>query len=521
MKQRYLAWLLLIFGMAWCRAGYLEDVFYNIDEAEYAVAGTALNHGWLPGVDLLGCTKPPGIALFFNLFLRIFGHNLSALHVIHVLMMIGMGMLVVELAIALWGKAAAIPSAVLFWMMSNSYEVPSETLALNVESPGMLFVLPALYLAWKKPRVRWALFVTGVTLGIATLFRQSMLLFAIPVAVVVCSEAACRLKRMAYVVGGMLIPWLPVLIVYASAGAIGWAWDSWVRYPLTYSSDGGVAAFFGALNVYGTEFLMQATVSLGMMIGGIVVEWRERTSPRAKFLLWITAASVVAVCTGSRFFPHYWIQLYPIAALLGAGAWLFLMNGSRNLRRILIAAVSIGTVVALLHFPLWRSWDPQSVPRGIGHYALTWDQLEIRIGAFAREHTKPDETVTVWGYCPQIYYYADRLPGTRDYLCHYTTGYSPGTFDPLTERAVRSSGHAHATQMFTDDLEKRKPKYIFDLVQVKDYPFPFFNYSLRDYPEIADYVRGNYLPEGNIGEVMIYRRRMPGDTWRPSEQDVK
>lgn len=521
MKQRYLAWLLLIIGMVWCRAGYLEDVFYNIDEAEYAVAADAMNHGWLPGVDLLGCTKPPGMAVFFNLLFHIFGRNLTMLHVAHVVIMIGIGFAVVELAIALWGKSAAIPAAAMFWMVSNTYELPSETLALNVESPGMLFAVPALWLAWTKPSVRRALLVTGIALGIGMLFRQSILLFAIPVAGAVCFLPERKLYRLLHVAAGMILPWLPLLIIYTAAGALGWAWDSWVRYPITYSGDGGLAGFFGALNAYGSEFAYQATVPLVMMIGGAVLQWRQRSSERARFLLWLTAASLLAVCAGSRFFPHYWIQLYPIAALLGVSAWRHLSTGTRRMRRLLFGAVAVGSIVAALHFPAWRIWDSHPVPRGMGHYAMGWDQIEIKFGEFARSHTRPDETIAVWGYCPQIYYYADRLPGTRDYLCHYTTGYSPGTFDPLVERAVRPYGHPRAQQMFIEDLKKRKPKYIFDLAQITDYAFPFYNYSKDDYPEIAGYLLQNYLPEGNIDQALIYRRRTASDTWFPKDSDVK
>ncbi|HEY3295847.1 MAG TPA: glycosyltransferase family 39 protein [bacterium] len=521
MKHRYFAWLLLIAGMVWCRAGFVEDVFYNIDEAEYAVAGSAMNHGWLPGVDLLGSTKPPGISALFNVLFHIFGHNLGAVHVVHVVIMIATGMLVMELAIALWGMAAAIPAAVLFWMVSNTYHIPSETLALNVESPEMLLAVAALLLAWMKPQKRWALVVAGAALGMGALFRQSVVFFALPMAAAIWREPSRRLYRMSHVAAGFVLAWLPLLAIYAASGALGWAWDSWVRYPIAYSGDGGMEMFFGALNDYGSTFVTEATVPLALLIGGIILQWRDRSTPRAKFLLWMTAAATLALCAGSRFFGHYWIQIFPVATLLGVSVWLKLAQGTKVMKRLLGAAVVIGGIMAILHFPTWRSWDPDPIPAGFGHYSIGADQLEVTIGHFARANTTQDETITVWGYCPQIYYYADRLPGTRDYLCHYTTGYSPGTFDPTAERAVRSEGHPQAKQMFLDDLEKRKPKYIIDLVQVRAYAFPFYNYSLRDYPELASYVRRNYLPEGKIGEALIYRRRTASDTWQPADQDVK
>ncbi|MCX6600438.1 MAG: hypothetical protein NT025_02615, partial [bacterium] len=93
MKPRALAWLILVVGMIWCRAAFVEDVFLNIDEAEYAVAADGLGHGWLPGVDLLGSTKPPGIVLLYKLLFLLFGRSIAVVHAAHIVILIAAGVL--------------------------------------------------------------------------------------------------------------------------------------------------------------------------------------------------------------------------------------------------------------------------------------------------------------------------------------------------------------------------------------------------------------------------------------------
>ncbi|RPH95590.1 hypothetical protein EHM69_03840 [candidate division KSB1 bacterium] len=521
MNRRAWAWLIIIVGMIVSRAGFLEDVVYNIDEAEYAVAADALDQGWLPGVDLLGTTKPPGIVLFFKLLFLIFGRSLTVIHAAHILLMIAAGMLVVELAIALWDRSAAIPAAMLFWMVANSFNIPHEIIALNVESPGIVCIAAALCLVWSKPNNRNALIGAGVLLGLATIFRQSFLAFALPTAAAIWFRFTDRVRGIILAFAGFVFIWLPILIWYGAKGGLGWAWDSWIRYPMTYAADTGWSGFLQALYLNSADFCLQVFVPVIMALGGVVLLWKERHTPRAQFLFLLGIASFAALCSGSRFFGHYWIQTFSVLALWGIPAWFAFARSSLAKKWILGAALFIGCAVALLHFPTWRYWDDYAPPRGISFFALGKEQEELAVGAFAREHTKPDETIAVWGYCPQIYYHAHRLPGVRDFLCHYITGFSPGTFSPFEERARRAFGHPRAQQMFIEDLERREPKYVFDLVQIDNYTFTFFNYSLRTYPELADYLRQNYLPEGEIGRVPVYRRRTPEDQWWPTKQDIE
>ncbi len=165
----------------------------------------------------------------------------------------------------------------------------------------------------------------------------------------------------------------------------------------------------------------------------------------------------------------------------------------------------MGAWLAIGHFPFWRDWDPGAPSKGRSVYALGEGQAEKLAGDYARERTTPDETILVWGYCPQIYYHAQRLPGVRDYIMHYVTGFSPGAFAPLEERAPRSSSHPRATEMFVEDLNSHRPKYIFDLSDITTGEFPFIQYPITLYPAIASFIRAHYEPDTVLGGVLVYR----------------
>lgn len=500
-----MAWLIIVAGFMFCRFSFLEDVIYNVDEAEYAVAADGLKSGELPGVDLLGSTKPPGIAALYLLLFEAFGRSMMTIHIAHLVMIILSGLLIVELAISVMSASAAIPAALSYVALCNSYATPAEMLALNVESPGMLLALAALLLSLRHGSIT-ALLISGLLFGMGSQFRQSIILFSL-VAVFWPPLRGMITRRIIFIGCGILLAWLPLILWYAVHNGLGWAYDSWVRYPTDYAGDLGWIGFFQALSANFAEFIPQSLFILLFVVAGLYALLKNyRATENRGIAIWFLISSV-ALCTGSRFFGHYFYQFYPVLAIIAAGGWLFLVSHGKFARVAAIAMAAFAVMTCATHFPNWyarESWWP---PRGVSFYRLGRDQLELGLSDYIRANSTPQDRITVWGYCPQIYYLSNRLPATRDYLCHYVTGYSPLSFDPMTQKAPRANGHPEAEQMFRADLEQNKPRFVVDLVRVVDYDFPFIQYSLLDYPLIADYLRAHYEPDHAVGEALVYRRR--------------
>ncbi len=126
---------------------------------------------------------------------------------------------------------------------------------------------------------------------------------------------------------------------------------------------------------------------LALAIGGVVMLAHDRKSARAKFLLLLLAASLLALFSGSRFFGHYWLQLFPVLALLGAGCWLSLARRGRYARWALGGVVLCGAVMAAMHFPTWRTWDAFAPRPGESYWPLGREQSDRVVGEWARAHT--------------------------------------------------------------------------------------------------------------------------------------
>ncbi len=506
MKSRVIAWAILLVGTVWSRYDFLDNVIYNIDEAEYAVAADALKVGWLPGADLVGSTKPPGISGLYALIFDISGRSMTAVHITAAAITIGSGVLLVEIAILLFSLAAAIPCAILFWVLSHTIGPPSESLALNVESPQMFLVLASL-LTVAKSRSGWWIILAGSLLGAATMFRQSALLFLLPAAL---KSGRSRLPRL---LAGFFLPWTLLLSFYAARGDLGWAWDSWARYPLVYASDLGIGGTLSALILNAVDFLRTSWPALLACFGGAIWLYRERKRDSNAWVLILFGVSFLAVSSGSRFYGHYWIQLFPVLALAGSFA---VMRFGRLGRWHFAGAVVILSVAAYTgatHFPHWHERNPRFPPAGMSEFSLGPQAQEYGIAEYVRGRTAPSDCIVVWGYCPQIYFLSNRLPGVRDYLCHYITGWSTSAFDPWTSRAPRAESHREAEEMFVSDLRDRQPELIVDLVRITDYPFTFVQYSINRYSRLTDYIKANYTPADKVGDAFIYARiKTAGDT---------
>lgn len=483
------AWIVFSAAFLICRFSLFDPVFYNVDEAEYAVAAQALGHGLYPGVDLLGSTKPPGIVSLYYLIFALFGQSLLALQIVAFALWLLLLYLTLRLVREFFPDVPDWMSGLSFFMIANSFGLPRDLHALNTELPAMVLALSALFVAAKSKHAR-DFVLCGILVGVASIYRQSELLFALVVPFL--PSANTRGARGTFFVS-ILLPWLAVFAVYAAHGGLAVALDSWFRYPFVYSGDVGIAGFFQAAYLNTSEFVLQAVVPVVLSLIGLFAALGARNKLAVTFLV----VSAAAVATGARFFGHYYIQVMPALAILSAVGLrkLFLNNKTRLLAR---AAIVGGVVVAFLHFPFWRYWDTSAPPRGVSSASLAGSGLEIELADYAKQNSSPDQSIFVWGYCPQIYFFSNRLPAARDFLCHYVTGYSAGSTSP------RENYSAVAEQMLVEDLTASKPKLIFDLTFLVDNPYSFADYPLTNYPALAQFVVANYKPAAQVGSIAIY-----------------
>ena len=121
------------------------------------------------------------------------------------------------------------------------------------------------------------------------------------------------------------------------------------------------------------------------------------------------ALAGVAVAVGGRFFPRYYFQLLPLAALAGARGFT-LLGGRRAL------ALGALLLVPMVRFgPRYRCWRATSwkADRRAGQISMDHDSRNA--AQFARPFSAPGDTFFVWGFRPELYVYTD-LPAAARYL---------------------------------------------------------------------------------------------------------
>ena len=124
-------------------------------------------------------------------------------------------------------------------------------------------------------------------------------------------------------------------------------------------------------------------------------------------------------------------------------------------------------------------------------------------GPRTRAADRQSDYVFVWGYRPEIYYWAGLLPASRYLSTQPLTGvpadvhYFGDDYRSLLDEAVTARARAELAR----DLEETQPKYIVDEIG-------FFNRDLAilKYPELET-VMSEYKAVGSTGRFLIYIRK--------------
>ena len=211
--------------------------------------------------------------------------------------------------------------------------------------------------------------------------------------------------------------------------------------------------------------------------------------------LW-AGGSVAAVCLGGRFYGHYFIQAIPPLAVLASGV----VSALRTRRPLLHAAAFAGLILPAC------GWT------AAGYARLSADRLDAlrppvtEVANVVRSLTGPDDRIFVWGYWPQLYYHARRLPASRFVFPQSLAGYVPGnpfTLVPGTDTAPFIE-QEHWRE-FADDMARRPARLIVDTAPAAIHFWE--RYPVARYPVLRDLLASRYERAAVVEGVVIYRLR--------------
>jgi hypothetical protein len=471
--------------------------------------------------------KPPGIALTYAFVFWLTGqYRLLFVRILLLAVVAATSVLIGETARLLYGSPRARIAGVLY-ALASATGVPGDMLAANTElflnlplAAAGLLVVRALAddsnRLWPAATVT-ALAGAGALTGIAALFKYQAAAAVVGWALAV-SAAGGGIRRIAPRLAALVAGIAPIALGLCAFYLLRAAWPAfWFwgwQYNFVYMSlVSPSAATWRAL--YYTTVVGLFWLPLGICIA-------EPRAPRPVFALAWLIAMIPAVAAGNRFFPHYYLMLLPPLCLLAAPGVLALAEGRPRRRGFVaaFAALAVGVTTGL-------SWscptcDGQGTIRALA-VGVTTGRSDVKpapqhnqrsylaVAAYVRAHTTPDDRIFVWGNSPEIYFYADRIMGTRFAFCNYLTGKIWGTAAGDTE-ILDTDRFAvpRAWDELVSDLGRAPPELIVDAAAGKLDGFAL-NGASR-YPHLWEIIQQAYRPEAMIDGVPLYRWTGKSDT---------
>lgn len=388
------------------------------------------------------------------------------------------------LAVLAWTLTAALTAALARRHTDERTAATSGVLCLLLSlglNPGdsqsatfEVFILPATVAAVLcADRGRW----TGAGLAVAAAFltKQTGAAVLLPVLWLWWHRAAPprRPRALAALLLAATLPVLLAALLTAPSGFLFWT----VTGSGAYLSFSGSGLFLAARALASAGLLALAGAGLAP---AVLAALRARRTGTGTGWLWLwLAASALSTAVGLRFFGHYYLQLVPPLALLGAAA---LRPRSRRAHRDALALCA-GCCALFL---LWGALAPRTE---LAHA----ERLSAEVGA----RTAPGERVLLWSMHPETYWLADRTPASRYLTAGLLTNFGGGREG--SARTGESYAVPGAWAVLRRELATHPPALIVDDSRGRPY-------GLDRTPTLRALVHARYAPVGKVDGAVLYAR---------------
>lgn len=414
------------------------------DEDYHLAAALNILHGKMPYRDFW-YDKPPLAAIYYLLIGAHPGWPLRLLDAAYVLAACGIAY---KLARNWWGEAEGAVASFLV-AFSLAFYIPPAVIAFAADAMMLIPHLAGVYFAQRRSAL-----AAGACCALAFLANaKAVFVFA------TCALWLMPVEGVLLLVGFAV----PVSLMYAAARMSG-AWAAYVEQvwhwgllytkgtPVEHPIQLGISRTSHWLAFY-------AAASLGTLSAFL----KSPRSDQWKLAVWILC-SFAGVALGSRFAPHYFLQLVPPIALAGARgivlAW----------RRYRVRAAVAFAVLALIPVIRFGPRYAMLAADDIVHRDPRWNDVLMdldsqKAAAEIRHMAHPGDTLMVWGYRPDIYVYTRMVSDSRFWDSQPLTGVAADrhlkdTTSIYGEAAVKNReafAHTHPT-FLVDGLGIMNPR---------------------------------------------------------------
>jgi hypothetical protein len=321
--------------------------------------------------------------------------------------------------------------------------------------PALLAILCLLH--GLRSHKRWLFLACGFLGGIAFLMKQHGVFFAL-FCFAYLIRAEWREKRNAsdlsidalFLALGFLLPYAITCLLLYQAGVFKQFWLWTVDYAGEYSKMGlrrGARAF---LENFGAILRANAMIWTIAFVGLTAWAWNRRARQHLYFTATFLLFSLLALCPGAYFRPHYFILLLPAAALLTglavtSAAEALAEDGNQRfaLIPVIVFLAAFGWSV-LRQRTFYFSLDPSAAMNVT--YGSNPFVAAMQTADYIRQSTSEKARIAVLGSEPEIYFYARRQSATG-----YLYMYSLIVRQKYTERMQKE---------LIDEVETNRPEYL-------------------------------------------------------------
>lgn len=414
--------------------------------------------------------------------------------------------------VAAWGTLSAFLLLQILWVsVTDALSVNTEWFVVMFSTLGFVGFLSCL----ERPTLGRGLGV-GLAFGGSALCKQPGLLDGIVLLtlgglLIWRSESADRAAWGRFIggsVAGMALPMLAFAGYFATQGA----WADYRYFAFTFNTEIYIpeVPLLERLAAVRVPFV-QAWEHIPLLggfgvvaaLGLLVAAGRDLGRATAQALpLWVwlplgwTFAGLLTTTLSGRDFSHYTLQTVPgLSLIIGIG--IYQLWHYRHWGRVGVILLALGVTVLI---PA-RYRDMQA------HIADLPDEPPA-IALLVQDITDPTDRIFVWGYYPEAYFYAERLPASRFIYTNYVTGMVPWTnLDPFIDPGYASTPDAAA--QLAADLTTTPAAVIIDTGTLRNYA----RFPLGEQPWLWSHVQENYAQIGADSEswagMRIYRRTLP------------
>lgn len=525
-------WLALALGLALLMA--IPNLSYPIgrDQATYCVIGRGLLEGARVYRDLWD-NKPPGIFYLYAAIVKIFGPAIWSIGLLDILWLLGISVCIFRFTEPSIGKAVAFLAVLVnaFLHIRAGYWDAGQP-----ETFIMIFIFGSYFLLADRGRgVKLKQAGAGVLFAAAFWLKYNAVAFLpfVLLALLLEGSKAGETSDLRLRPGTCPTPWvslvcrfgggfLLVTILVVSGCLFSGAWSGFIeeqfrvlpRYAATASA--GVPHYWGW--VAGRITFWLGGWTLCAALAAVVIAWRRRHLARLAPALAGAAAGFAALALQIRYQPYYFETCYPFFAIfwgyLGVQAWegaraVARYCARRNWRvaRVLTWVVFANIVAVCLPGPLMRmatnyrafnQWrqNPEKFYSSYSWPGAAEDYRDVlRVVDYLKRRPAPASGVYVWGNEPLIY---------------YLSGYRPPVRFVWNLPLIAPWRLPGWRRELVCQLTQARPRYIIvanhDEVHDLSGTWQDSAQTLRDFPELNNYLRTFYQPCEDDGTFEIYCR---------------